>query len=338
MAQIRVLNEDAVQELLTLPMALQAVEQAYLQKADGQGECWPMVFHEFDPGHADLDIKSGHLSQTKTYGLKVVSFHDGNPSKGFPVLQGTSLIFDLETGTPKALLNAGPITDYRTGAAGAIGAKYLARKDSKTLLMAGCGALAPYLIAATLLVLPGLNRVLLVNPRRPEGGAERLDGIAAAVDQLLKESNVVRQAEMVPAADLKQAVRESDVILTATPARKPYIQAEWLRPGTHLSCVGADMEGKQEIDENIMGMARVFGDDESQCLSVGECEAAHKKGILQKLDGELGAVINGTVSGRTNTKEITVFDSTGISLQDLAAAGEVLSQAEKLKKGVLADL
>lgn len=338
MAQIRVLNENIVQELLTLPMALRAVEQAYLQKADGQGEIWPMVFHEFDPGHADLDIKSGHLGQTGTYGLKVVSFHDGNPSKGLPILQGTSLIFDLETGIPQALLNAGAITDYRTGAAGAIGAKYLARKDSKTLLMAGCDALAPYLIAATLLVLPSLSRVLLVNPRRPERSAEQLDGIVKTVDHLLKESGVVRQAEIIPVADLEQAVRESDVILTATPARKPYIREEWIRPGTHLSCVGTDMAGKQEIDERIIGKARVFGDDEGQCLSVGECETAHKKGILQKLNGELGAVINGTVLGRTNSKEITVFDSTGISLQDLAAAGEVLSQAEKLKKGVLVDL
>jgi len=338
MAQIRILNENIVRELLTLPMALQAVEQAYLQKASGQGEIWPMVFHEFDPGHVDLDIKSGHLSQTETYGLKVVSFHDGNPSKGLPILQGTSLIFDLETGVPKALLNAGAITDYRTGAAGAIGAKYLARKDSKTLLMAGCGALAPYLIAATLLVLPGLNHVLLVNPRRPGGSAERLDGIVTEVDSLLKESGAVRQAEIIPVTGLEQAVRESDVILTATPARQPYIQTEWVRPGAHLSCVGADMSGKQEIDQNIMGRARVFGDDEVQCLSVGECEAAHKKGILQKLDGELGAVINGTVPGRTNNKEITVFDSTGISLQDLATAGEVLSQAEKLKKGILVEL
>lgn len=127
MSVIKVLSAEDVERLFTIPMAIEAVERAYREKHTGQGGAWPMVFHEFNPGHADLDIKSGHLSGAGVYGLKVVSWFGDNPGKDLPALFGTSLIFDLATGEPKALLNAGPITDYRTGAAAAIGAKYLAR-------------------------------------------------------------------------------------------------------------------------------------------------------------------------------------------------------------------
>ncbi len=144
MTEMTVLNSSAIKELLSIPMAVEAVEQAYLEKSKGDASLWPMVFHEFDPGHADLDIKSGNLDGFGFYGLKVVSWFGDNPSKGLPALYGTSLLFDLNTGAPKALLNAGPITDFRTGAAGAIGAKYLARPDAKTLLIAGTGAISPY--------------------------------------------------------------------------------------------------------------------------------------------------------------------------------------------------
>lgn len=164
MTEMTVLNGVAIEELLTIPMAVEAVEQAYLEKSKGDAALWPLVFHEFDPGRADLDIKSGDLGGLGFYGLKVVSWFGANPGKGLPALYGTSLLFDLATGAPRALLNAGPITDFRTGAAGAIGAKYLARPDAETLLMAGTGALAPYLIAATLYLLPQIKTVYVTNP------------------------------------------------------------------------------------------------------------------------------------------------------------------------------
>ena len=157
MTELTVLNGAAIQSLLTIPMAVRAVEQAYLEKSTGGAALWPMVFHEFTPGAADLDIKSGHMNGLGLYGMKVVSWFGDNPAKDLPALYGTSLLFDIHTGAPRALLNAGPITDFRTGVAGAVGAKYLARPDAETLLMAGTGALAPYLIAAALYCLPQLK-------------------------------------------------------------------------------------------------------------------------------------------------------------------------------------
>ena len=184
MTELTVLNGAAIQSLLTIPMAVRAVEQAYLEKSTGGAALWPMVFHEFTPGAADLDIKSGHMNGLGLYGMKVSWFGD-NPAKDLPALYGTSLLFDIHTGAPRALLNAGPITDFRTGAAGAVGAKYLARPDAETLLMAGTGALAPYLIAAALYCLPQLKTVYVANPHHPERSAAACAAIVPQVEKLV---------------------------------------------------------------------------------------------------------------------------------------------------------
>ena len=337
MSTIKILSAADVERLFTIPMAIDAVERAYLEKHSGQGAAWPMVFHEFDPGHADLDIKSGHLGGVGVYGLKVLSWFEDNPGKGLPDLFGTSLLFDLATGAPKAVLNAGPVTRYRTGAAAAIGAKYLARPDSKTLLIAGCGGLSPYLAAAAVTALPGLERVLLTDPKCPENGEKLCPAIAEKADGLLKAGGVSRRAEILPAG-LEAGVRQADIIFTATPAYQPYLKAKWVRPGTHLSCIGADLSGKEEVDPELFRTARTFGDDEGQCLSVGECEIPHKKGILPGLLGEIGGVMAGAVPGRTAPEEITAFDSTGIALQDLASAADILEAAIRVNAGTDVEL
>lgn len=338
MAGIRILSKEDIHSLFTLSMALEAVEQAYREKDLGQGQVWPMVFHEFDPGHADLDIKSGNLDGAGVFGLKVVSWYAGNPAQGLPALHGTSLLFDLATGAPKALLNAGPITDYRTGAAGALGIKYLARRDARRLLMVGCGALAPYLIGAALLARPDLEQIQIVNPHAPAHAEQRLVGITQTVRELLECSGAALACPISASWNIEQAVKESDIILTATPSYQPMIRAEWVRPGTHFSCVGSDMAGKQEIASDVFAGARVFCDDVGQCLSVGECEKPHQEGLLETPNGEIGAVINGRLTGRVSDRDITIFDSTGIALQDLASAVAILNAAEQSKKGILVNI
>lgn len=337
MSIVKVLSAEDVERLFTVPMAIEAVERAYREKYTGQSGAWPMVFHEFDPGHADLDIKSGHLGGAGVYGLKVVSWFEGNPRKDLPALFGTSLIFDLATGAPKALMNAGPITHYRTGAAAAIGAKYLARSDAKTLLVCGCGGLAPYLVSTALFALPGLERVLLADPKIPENGEKLCPAITEQVDRLMEAGGGSRRAQILP-AELEPGVREADIIFTATPAYEPYLKAEWVRPGTHLSCIGADLSGKEEVEPQLFPRAKVFGDDEGQCLSVGECEIPHRKGLLDGLLGEMGAVMAGAVPGRTTPDDITLFDSTGIALQDLASAAVILAAAEREHVGAEVEL
>ncbi len=332
MTEMTILNGTAIEELLTIPMAVEAVEQAYLEKSKGDAALWPMVFHEFDPGHADLDIKSGDLSGLGVYGLKVVSWFGANPERGLPALYGTSLLFDLATGAPRALLNAGPITDFRTGAAGAIGAKYLARPDAETLLMAGTGALAPYLIAAALYLLPQIKTVYVANPHHPAQSASACESIISQVEKLLSSCGGCR-AVITAAPNLAEAVRHSGVILTATPSREPFLKAEWVQPGTHISCVGADMPGKQEVEGALFPVAKVFGDDTAQCLSVGECEMPYKAGTFSGEICEIGSVISGAVPGRTSDSDVTIFDSTGIALQDIATAAALLQTAQTAGKG-----
>lgn len=292
MSTIRVIGREDIQKVFTVTAALRAVESAYAGKSAGTGRVWPMVFHEFDPGHADLDIKSGDLESAGVYGLKVVSWYDSNAEKALPALFGTSLLFDLATGEPKALLNAGPITALRTGAAAAVGAKYLARKDAKTLTIVGCGELCPYLAAAAI------------------------------------------TAE----TDTAAAVGASDIVFTATCAKAPVVKSAWVKPGTHVSCIGADLPGKQEVESAVLAHAAVYGDDTAQCFAVGECELPHSEGVLPALAGEIGEVILGEKAGRTSGAEITVFDSTGIALQDIASAAIILKACEKQGLGTVCEI
>lgn len=175
------------------------------------------------------------------------------------------------------MLNAGPVTRYRTGAAAAIGARYLAWPDSKTLLIAGCSGLAPYLAAAALTLLPGLERVLLTSPRSLKKAETLCPAITEKADALLKAGGESRKAEILP-AELEAGAKQADIVFTATPAYEPYLKADWVRPGAHLSCIGADLNGKEEVEPELFRTARVFGDDENQCLSVAECEIPYKRG------------------------------------------------------------
>ena len=327
MDTIRILNADEVASLVSIPLALEAVEGAYAQKHAGRASVWPLLFHEFVDGVRDMDLKSGNLDGDGIWGLKAISCYYDNPDQGLPVYHGTSLVFDYATGAPKAVLNAMPITRFRTGAAGAVGAKWLARKDARVLAICGDGGLCPYLIAANLLALPQLDRVVVTNPLHGRTESERLSQIQADVSVL-----VGAQGTGVPAvetAGLEDAVRQADVIMTATPSYEPYVRAEWIRPGTHLSCVGADKAGKQEVESAVLAQARVFADDVHQCLTVGECEKPHAQGVLAEDLDELGAVIAGDVPGRTSDEQVTVFDSTGLSLQDLATIARIVVRAEE---------
>jgi alanine dehydrogenase len=146
--------------------------------------------------------------------------------------------------------------------------------------------------------------------------------------------------EFIPVDDIQQATGEADIIITATPSKKPIIKQEWVKPGTHITCVGADMEGKQEIDERLFAGSRVFVDDITQAVDVGETEIPVKKGILKKEDiiCEIGSVIQGVTEGRLSDDEITIYDSTGIALQDLMTAKYILDRAIAENIGVIAEL
>ncbi len=333
MSKIKVLSEKDIKKIINLNMAINAVEEAYKQKSNNKGNVWPLVFYEYEHNVFDLDIRSGNLMDSGAYGLKLISYNENNSQNGLPKVNATALVCNDKTGEPLAILNAGPITSYRTGAAAAIGAKYLAKKDSKNLLIVGTGNVAKYATAATLFLIPSIKNVYLYNSRRLIDNNELLL-FKKEVQILLKESGKETDAVYNLVDNISRTTSICDIIITATPSDKALIDDNWVTPGTHFSCMGAGMPGKQEIDEKIFDRARIFADDEVQCLKYGEAQCAYNKKLINKFEADIGVVILQKAEGRISEKDITIFDSTGLFIQDLSTAIELVNESNEKKIGV----
>lgn len=338
MFKLKVLNREVTETVLKMPEVIRTVREVYELKAQDKTEVFPLIFHEFDPGKADMDIKSGWLKGSNIFGMKVVSWFGDNPQKGLQPLIGTIMVLDSTTGAPIGLLDGSHITGIRTGAAGAIGAKALARPESKNLMVVGAGHVATFQIAATLMLFPEIERVMVYDGLSQEN-AEKF---AASMPEVMKNEFSFDASKVAFSAvtDLPKATAASDIIITVTPSREPIIKKEWVKPGTHFSCIGSDMSGKEEIDPEIFSDARVFTDDTPQCINVGEIEIPVAKGILKEEDiaGEIGEILIGKVEGRQNDKQITIFDATGTALLDLLTAKLALTRAEEADLGETVNL
>lgn len=335
MGEVKVLSEKNIKELINFDLVVKAVESAYKQKSNMNAEVWPLVFYEYEHNVFDLDIRSGNLKESNVYGLKLISYNENNPQINLAKVNATALICDDKTGKPLAIINAEPITSYRTGVAAAIGAKYMAKKDSKNVLVVGCGNIAKYSIAACLHLIPTIENIYVYNARR-NIDFEELSRFEAEVNHLLNSES--RPVSYFTVQDIKSVTQNSDIIITATPSEKAMIDSSWVKNGTHFSCMGAGMRGKQEIDENLFTNSRIFADDEKQCLECGEAQTAYNKGIISKFDGEIGDVILGKIAGRLSDEDITIFDSTGLFIQDLATSIELIKESNTQNIGTIIDL
>ncbi len=339
MSRIKILSAEETKKLLTMNDVIDAVKGVYCDKAKGDTEVFPLVFHEFEPGVADMDIKSGWVKGASIFGLKLVSWYGNNVEKGLPALVGTVIVCDDKTGEPIGILDGAYVTGIRTGAAGALGAKYLARENSETLLIVGAGHVAPFQIAATLQLMPQIKKVMVYDPIKFEGAKTLVSSLA----HILKEElnmEIPSGIEFEAVENPEEATKASDIIITVTPSKGPIIKSDWVTPGTHISCIGADMGDKQEIEGEILAKAKVYVDDLPQNINVGEIEIPIKQGIIKAEDiiGELGHVINGAVKGRESDEDITVYDATGTALLDLVTAKQALLAAEKENVGVTVTL
>jgi len=351
MFKVRVLNHEIIEEILDMKQVVEAIEQVYTLKAESKAEVFPMVFHEFERGVADMDIKSGHLKDADIFGLKLVSWYGENPKQNLPELIGTTMVFDSKTGMPIGILNASHVTGMRTGAAAAIGAKVFAKKSSETLMMVGTGHISSFAIAATLISMEAIKTVKIYDPMDRALAQGLVDSIEEKLENnflskyqvgtpLYEEIKKKFSVKFEVVEDIKRETGQSDIILTATPSRKPMILKEWVKPGTHFSCIGADMSGKQEIDEGIFSMGRVYVDDVDQAVNVGETEIPVASGAIKKEDiiAEIGDVMIGKAEGRLSAEDITVYDTTGIALQDLLTSKLVLDIAEEKNLGTVVDI
>lgn len=338
MTEIRILSAKDVAACLTMDEVIDAVRATYEQKATGEAEAWPMVYHAFNLGVADMDIKSGVLGGAGVFGHKTVAWFSENPARGLPDLYGIIVVLSAETGEPLGIVDGAGITGMRTGAAGALGAKALANPEAKSLLMVGAGHQALFQVAATLSLLDGIEVVRVANPHNPE----RARAFVGALPGKLADQFGIERADVrfEAAEDLEAAVGASDIVITAIMATSPLIEDGWVRPGTHFSCMGADMPGKQEIAPAIIAGARLFTDDTANCAANGEIERGLAEGAfsLDHVVGELGDVLAGKVPGRTSADEVTVFDSAGTALLDIACAKIALDAAAKRGLGTVAEL
>jgi len=286
--------------LLEMGEVIDAVEQAFRDYAAGHAQMPAKTYVRLDKG----DFRAMPASLPGAAGMKWVNVHPGNPKMGLPTVMAVFIYSDPDTGYPLAIMDATELTSYRTAAASACASKYLARSGSRTLGLIGAGRQAQFhLVSHAALFKLEEVRVYDMKP-------EAVDAFIARFPNF----NVIR-------ASAEEAVA-SDIVCTLTPAISPVVKASWVRRGTHINAVGADAPGKEELEPAVLDLARVVVDDLEQSSHGGEINVPLSSGLFKKeqIWATLGQVITGTRPGRDSADRITVFDSTGLAIEDLAAA------------------
>lgn len=319
-----ILTSEEVKKLLQMDLVIKAVEKAFKEQAEGKTIMPPKIYLILEEYEGDFRAMPAYIQgQGKGgaggAGVKWVSVYPQNPVKReLPAVMASLIYSDPETGFPLAFLAATAITDYRTGAASAIATKYLARKDSKSLGLVGCGAQAQTQLLA-------ISRVFNLEIIRV--CAQREESVKFFIKK--NSSFPLKRASL-------EEVASCDVISTTTPVREPLLKQGWIKKGTHINAVGADAPGKQELDPEILLKAKVVVDDIIQASHSGEINVPLKQGLFKKenIYGTLGEVVAGKKKGRENAAEITLFDSTGLAIEDIATAKIIVEEARKAKIGL----
>lgn len=335
--KIIVLSQSEIKKVLEFDKVIEGVKRVYIQKSDGKTSVWPSIEYHFEEEKAVMDIRSGYVMGEKLHGAKILNNFPLNIDLGIPSFSGLLIVFDSKTGMPLGVMDASYITSMRTGAAAALGVKALARKDSKNLLLVGAGRQAFYMLAATLIEMPQIENVRVIDPIDYKNAVKFSEDIVGR----LKDINVKVNGKMfTPVNEMSAVLQDTDVVITITRATSPIIKKEWVKPGTHFSCIGADMIGKEEIDPEIFRNARSFADDIRQCTSFGEMEIPYKMGIITKesIIGELGEVLSGKKEGRLSDNDITVFDATGLALLDLVTGKVAIDLAKEKGLGNIVEI
>ena len=312
-AQILLLDKRVVEQLLIPADVIAAVREAFELHSAREGRVFPVVREKLSTG-AIFGIKSGDVGCKGLLGFKAAGFWPGNRTLGGEAHQATVLLIDPTTGRPLCVIDGNAITTARTAAAGALGHGLLARPDSTVVTVFGTGIQAKAQLDLTLGVLPALKRVYYVSGDRCRH---------AEFEALFSQ-----RTELVCASDPDRAVFESDVVITATPGTGPLFDAAALKEGTHLNCVGADTRGKRELPAGVLERAKVVADDLEQARELGELQWGPGTSAV-----ELGDLLTRRAEYERAVADITVFDLTGLALQDLTVARLIYSRAHSLRLG-----
>jgi alanine dehydrogenase len=288
-----------------------AVERAFANHCEGEVQMPPKVYIHFMKG--DFRTMPAYIPALDIAGVKIVNVHPENRTLGLPTVMAVTVIIDVGTGLPTAILNATQLTDFRTGAAGAVAAKYLAPRKEIVLGLVGSGRQAEAQLEA-------ISR---------ECGIEEIR--VWSRNEKNAESFVAKFSRFEGRHVGLERACDCDVLCTTTPSRSPVVQDAWIHDGTHINAIGADAPGKQELDPALLLRASVFIDDYEQAIHSGEINMAITGGVFSPsmIAGTLGEVVCGR-KGRKRRDEITVFDSTGLAIQDLAIAKIALGKGESI--------
>jgi alanine dehydrogenase len=319
------LTEKEVKELLSMNEVMKAVELAFREKGLGHTQMPAKPYLFYNKYNGDLRVMPSYLEKLDLSAVKVVNSHPENRTRyGLPTVMATIILVDPKNGAPLAIMGGTRATDMRTGAAGGVAAKYLARKDSRIVGLVGAGAQAKTQLMALISLYKKLEEVRVWS--RTE---KTRDAYVAEMEPAY--GNV---AKIVPVKSAKDAVEGADIVVTTTPSRKPIVSNDWVTPGMHFNCIGADAPGKEELDPAILKRAKIYVDDWEQASHSGEINVPLTKGIITKQNvlGEICEVVAGLKPGRTSPEEITVFTSTGLAVQDAVTAN--LAYKKALAKGI----
>ncbi|MFW6050461.1 MAG: ornithine cyclodeaminase family protein [Myxococcota bacterium] len=302
------LTQHDVRRVITTDLALAAVEHAFACHGRGEVQMPPKVYLDLSHHHGDFRAMPAYLDGAA--GVKWIASHPENPHRhNLPAVIGLYVLSDPATALPLAVMDANLLTSYRTGAAAAVASKHLARSEPETVAFIGCGVQARHILDAHRRIFgEGFTALMAdISRQAAEQFAEEVGGRAVSVEE----------------------AAGADVVCTATPSRAPLIRREWIRQGAHVNAMGADGPGKQELDPQILRDARLFADDLEQAAESGEINVPFAQGELSRQDvaGTLGEVISGYKEGRQEPAQITLFDSTGLAVQDLALVRRIYEQA-----------
>jgi alanine dehydrogenase len=317
--RLLLLNGHEVEVLLSMSEALQVVEHAFRLQAMEKVLMPPKLYLDLPQYQGDFRAMPAYIDGSA--GVKWVSVYPNNWRQNLPSVMATIILCDANTGCPLAVMDGTYITKIRTGAAGGVAVKYLARRDSSVIGLIGAGVQARTQLLAISEVLPKIEQVKVFDQQE--------DVSAKYVDQMRAKLGL----SMRPVKTIQEAT-EADIVITTTPSKEPVVKKQHIAPGTHINAIGADAKGKQELEANLLRSAKIVVDDIEQASHSGEINVSLSQGLIRLEDiyATLGEVVVGMKKGRENDKEITIFDSTGLATQDIVCAKLIYEKVKE--KGV----
>jgi len=318
---VLVLSREDIASVLEMDDVIDAVERAFVDFAKGRAKMPPRSIMDFPENDGWVGIMSAAIETAGSIGTKVVTVFKNNAGKSMPTTMATILLNDASTGEPLAIMEAGLITAMRTGAASAIATKYLARKDSHVVGLFGAGIQAKYQLF-------GVSRV------RKVGNVKQYTPTKARQKKFAEEMEKEIGAKIQIVGNPKEAVQNSDIVITATTSPTPVFNGKWVSDGTHINAIGAHTKDTRELDTTLIEKAKIVVDlREAALKEAGEIVIPKAEGKKLNIYAELSELVSGKKKGRTSDSEVTVYKGCGIALEDLAVAKLAYDLATKKALG-----